>query len=75
MYPFSQAGDLLRIQRGALGLTLQQVADLAGTTRQAVAQWEAGKTAPATKRLAALFAALRLTVEQRRELVAAFGGA
>ena len=74
MYPFSKAGDLLRIQRGALGLTLQQVADRAGTTRQAVSQWEAGKTSPKTTRLAALFDALKLTNRQRRELVAAFGG-
>ena len=74
MNPFSKAGDFMRIQRGALGLTLQQVADLAGTTRQAVAQWEAGKTAPKTNRLSALFDALRLTNAQRRELVAAFGG-
>ena len=74
MNPFSKAGDLLRIQRGSLGLTLQQVADLTGATRQAVAQWEAGKTAPKTNRLSALFDALKLTNQQRRQLVAAFGG-
>ena len=67
------AGQLLRIQRGQLGLTLQQVAAAAGTTRQAVASWEAGRSQPSTRRLAALFAALQFDNAQRRLVVAAWG--
>jgi len=68
------AGELLRIQRGQLGLTLQQVAAAAGTTRQAVASWESGRSQPSTRRLAALFAALQFNNAQRRLVVAAWGG-
>ena len=67
-------GEILRNHRLARQLSLQEVAQKVGATRQAVGKWEAGTAQPATHRLGALFDCLRLTNAQRRELVAAFGG-
>ena len=67
-------GWILRNHRLARHLSLQEVAERVGATRQAVGKWESGAAQPATHRLGALFDCLRLTNAQRRELVAAFGG-
>ena len=68
-------GELLRNHRLARRLSLQELAEQVGATRQAVSKWELGTAQPSTHRLRSLFDALRLTNAQRRELVAAFGGA
>lgn len=47
-------GSIIRQKRKALNLTLQQVGDVFGITRSAVASWERGDTRPDQDRLTAL---------------------
>jgi transcriptional regulator with XRE-family HTH domain len=57
-------GDRLRELRKAAGLSQPQLARLAGVTRNAVSQWEAGKTKPSSKRLVQLSRALNVPIDQ-----------
>ena len=57
-------GRRLRDLREAAGLSQAQLAKLAGVTRNAVSQWEAGTTQPSTKRLGAVARALNVPVDR-----------
>jgi len=50
----------MRIARLSLGMTLQQVADKCGVSRQEVSAWELGRRAPNPRRFLSISQALKL---------------
>ncbi|GMG89640.1 hypothetical protein Cmtc_08600 [Cupriavidus sp. TKC] len=56
-------GTIIRTKRQALGLTLQQVADVFGISRGAVSSWERGDTRPDPDKLGALARTLKTSVD------------
>lgn len=61
--PTETMGARIRRAREALNLTQDQIGDLIGVSRAAVAQWESDQTSPVRKRMEALAGALRVSVE------------
>lgn len=57
-------GQKLKELREAAGLSQAKLAEIAGVSRNAVSQWEAGLTNPSTKRLAAIARSFNVTVDQ-----------
>ena len=47
--PEAQHGVRLRLARRARGLTQQQLADMAGVSRQAISLWESGEHDPSLR--------------------------
>jgi tetratricopeptide (TPR) repeat protein/transcriptional regulator with XRE-family HTH domain len=63
-------GELLRLYRGAAGLTQEELAERAGLSVQAIGGLERGlRRAPRSSTVAALATALRLTADDRAALV------
>lgn len=56
-------GSIIRAKRKALGFTLQEVGDVFGISRSAVASWERGDTRPDQDRLVALARKLKTSVQ------------
>ncbi len=59
-----ELGQRLKELREAAGLSQGKLAEIAGVSRNAVSQWEAGTTQPSTKRLTAIARALDVSVDQ-----------
>lgn len=57
-------GQKLRELREAAGLSQAKLAEIAGVSRNAVSQWEAGLTNPSTKRLATIARSFNVSVDQ-----------
>jgi transcriptional regulator with XRE-family HTH domain len=53
--------ELIRIKRKALGLTVQELADQVGITKQALSRIELGDNTPTPKTLAAICRVLKTT--------------
>ena len=62
--PEAYPGNRLRLARRARGLSQQQLADVAGMSRQAVSLWESGESDPSLRAAFALASALGMTVEE-----------
>jgi transcriptional regulator with XRE-family HTH domain len=60
----AQHGARLRLARRARGLSQQQLADVAGVSRQAISLWESGEHDPSLRVAFALASALDMTVEE-----------
>jgi transcriptional regulator with XRE-family HTH domain len=65
-----QLGQKLRQWRTSRGLTLEQVAQLAGIGRVTLNRWETGVQQPRLGELEALLTALKIEANQRRQAVA-----
>jgi len=61
--PEAHHGARLRLARQARGLSQQQLADVAGVSRQAISLWESGGNDPSLRAAFALASALGMTVE------------
>lgn len=59
--------ETLRELRQSAGLSQADLAKIAGVSRNAVSQWEAGVTQPSTKRLAAIAQALNVPIDRLME--------
>lgn len=57
-------GTRLRLARRARGLSQQQVAEMAGVSRQAISLWESGEHDPSLRVAFALAGALGMTIEE-----------
>lgn len=57
-------GPRLKELREAAGLSQTKLAEVAGVSRNAVSQWEAGTTQPSTKRLSLISRALKVPIDQ-----------
>ena len=62
--PEAYPGNRLRLARRARGLSQQQLADVAGMSRQAVSLWESGESDPSLRAAFALASALGMTIEE-----------
>ena len=62
--PEAYPGTRLRLARRARGLSQQQLADVAGVSRQAVSLWESGESDPSLRAAFALASALGMTIEE-----------
>ena len=62
--PEADPGTRLRLARRARGLSQQQLADVAGMSRQAVSLWESGESDPSLRAAFALASALGMTIEE-----------
>jgi transcriptional regulator with XRE-family HTH domain len=61
--PEAHHGARLRLARQARGLSQQQLANVAGVSRQAISLWESGENDPSLRGAFALASALGMTVE------------
>ena len=61
--PEAYHGARLRLARRARGLSQQQLADVAGVSRQAISLWESGASDPSLRAAFALTNALGMTIE------------
>ena len=61
--PEAHHGARLRLARQARGLSQQQLANVAGVSRQAISLWESGENDPSLRAAFALASALGMTVE------------
>ena len=57
-------GERIKALRRRAGLSQEQVAEQVGVSRQAVAKWEAGQSAPSTKNLRKLAQVLQVGLEE-----------
>jgi DNA-binding SARP family transcriptional activator/transcriptional regulator with XRE-family HTH domain/Tfp pilus assembly protein PilF len=64
-------GTLLRRHRVAAGLTQEELAELAGLSVRAVANWERGRARPRRRSVALLADALALSIKQRKRFTQA----
>jgi molybdate-binding protein/transcriptional regulator with XRE-family HTH domain len=62
--PEAHHGARLRLARQARGLSQQQLANVAGVSRQAISLWESGENDPSLRTAFALANALGMTVEE-----------
>jgi putative molybdopterin biosynthesis protein len=62
--PEARHGARLRLARQARGLSQQQLADVAGVSRQAISLWESGENDPSLRAAFALANALGMTIEE-----------
>ena len=62
--PEAHHGARLRLARRARGLSQQQLAEMAGVSRQAISLWESGQSHPSLRAAFALASALGMTVEE-----------
>ena len=62
--PEAYPGNRLRLARRARGLSQQQLADVAGVSRQAVSLGESGESDPSLRAAFALASALGMTIEE-----------
>lgn len=58
-------GERIKALRRRAGLSQEQVAEQVGVSRQAVAKWEAGQSAPSTENLRKLVQVLQVGLEER----------
>ena len=57
-------GERIKALRRRAGLSQEQVAEQVGVSRQAVAKWEAGQSAPSTENLRKLAQVLQVGLEE-----------
>jgi transcriptional regulator with XRE-family HTH domain len=62
--PEAYHGVRLRLARQARGLSQQQLANVAGVSRQAISLWESGGSDPSLRAAFALASALGMTIEE-----------